>query len=112
MSKQADELQARLAKSLHVTPRALPAHTAPRRAQAGKPLPTVGDHPRIAHPVTFTLNAGDMARLDAVRDFMRDNGARISASEAVKLALRAVKPCRELVQLYEGVKADDGRRKG
>lgn len=103
-----EALRAKLAKSVAVTPRKIGrtiAGPGAQRAKAGAATPG-----RIARPISFTMNDGDLARIDAVRDFMHTHGARISASQAVKLALRAVKPGNDLVKLYEGVKADDGRR--
>lgn len=98
-----EALRAKLAKSVAVTPRKI--------TRMVKPMVAAPSPGRIARPTTFTMNDGDLTRIDSVRDFMRTHGARISASEAVKLALRAVKLDNSLARAYEGVKADDGRRK-
>jgi hypothetical protein len=102
-----DALRAKLAKSVAVTPRKIRIANKPTAA----PIATGAKPGRLAHPTTFTLCADDLGRIDTIRDYMRTQGARISASEAVKLALRAVKPGNDLAKLYDLVKADDGRRK-
>jgi hypothetical protein len=50
--------------------------------------------------------------LDRIRDFMRDKGVRnITDSEALRLACRAVKIEDSLIDIYQEMTKDDGRRR-
>jgi hypothetical protein len=56
------------------------------------------------------LFAGDLARLDAIRDYMAQRGHRISTSQAVKLALRTAALTPEMEKALDAIRAEDGRK--
>ena len=59
--------------------------------------------------LSVSLFAGDMARLDAIRDYMAARGVRLSTSQAVKLALRTAPLSEALAEALDAIRAEDGR---
>jgi hypothetical protein len=82
-----ETLQARLARSLDAANRReTRTATAPGRATRKTPAtPAAG---RQGAKLSVSLFASDLARLEAIRAYMAERGARVSTSQAVKLALR------------------------
>lgn len=93
-------LQDKLARSLDQANR----REAPRPAP--DPLPTE----RRCVKLSISLFSGDVARLDAIRDYMQTRGHRISTSQAVKLALRTAAISPELDAALDAIRAEDGRK--
>lgn len=61
---------------------------------------------------SVSLYSPDIARLDEIKDFMREHGVRnLSDSEAMRLACRAVKVGSEFLGIYETMRREDQRRK-
>jgi hypothetical protein len=61
---------------------------------------------------SVSLYSPDIARLDEIKDFMREHGVRnLSDSEAMRLACRAVKVGSEFLGIYETMRNEDQRRK-
>jgi hypothetical protein len=96
-------IQAKLARSLD---------QANKRDKARKPkaLPPPLPPERRCTKVCVSLFAGDLQRLDAIRDYMQTRGERVSTSQAVKLALRSTPLSEELVQALDQVRREDGRK--
>jgi hypothetical protein len=62
--------------------------------------------------LSASLYSFDIECLDRIRDFMRDKGVRnITDSEALRLACRAVKIEDSLMDIYQEMTKDDGRRR-
>ena len=56
-------------------------------------------------------SGGDVARLDAIRDLMAQNGVRLSTSQAVKVALRtAPLDAAAMRQALDAIRSEDGRK--
>ena len=94
-------LQARLAASLD-------AANKTNKKKAAAPAPLSAD--RKCTKLSISLFDGDIKRLDAIQDYMRERGWRISISQAVKLALRTAPLSDELVEALKAVKREDGRK--
>jgi Arc/MetJ-type ribon-helix-helix transcriptional regulator len=69
------------------------------------------EEPELAAKISISLYAEDLAHVDALIAYMVQSRRRINRSEAIKLALRAVKLTPELSALHEAIQRDDGRRK-
>jgi len=99
-------LQDRLARSLDQANRReakKPATALPAKL----PLPAE----RRCSKLSVSLFSGDMARLDAIRDLMAQNGVRLSTSQAVKLALRtAPLDAAAMRQALDAIRSEDGRK--
>lgn len=96
-------LQDRLARSLDQANR----REAQSRRQAPAPRPTE----RKCTKLSVSLFSGDVARLDAIRDLMAQNGVRLSTSQAVKLALRtAPLDAAAMRQALAAILSEDGRK--
>lgn len=80
--------------------------SAPRPA-----LPAAPANVRKGAKLCLSFYPADLDRIEAVRAFMADHGHRISTSQAVRLALRAVPLTEELRALLLATKAEDGRTK-
>lgn len=100
MTKALDRMQARLAKSLRRTPRTIGRRTT---------TATATDTRRLVRNVTVSLNGDDEHRIGEIRRHMMDAGHCITASVAVKIALRCVRLDKALLSVYQEVEADDGR---
>ena len=105
-----ETLQARLARSLDSANR--------RQARTPEPKPTARTAPRPAprspaggkcSKLSISLFDGDMARLEAIRAYLAARGARVSTSQAVKLALRTAPLSANLAAALDAIKAEDGR---
>jgi len=59
----------------------------------------------------FALYPPDLAKLDAIRDYMQMRGHRISSSVAVRLALRSVALDPAMDKLLAEMRSEDGRGK-
>jgi len=103
--KKDKALQAKLRRSLDQanTKTPAPAPTPPQARTAAAPT---GKCTRL----TVSLFDGDLARLDAIRDYMADQGHRLSTSQAVKLALRTAPLSDDLLSALDAVKKEDGRK--
>jgi hypothetical protein len=99
-------LQDRLARSLDQANRREAAK--PKAALPAKlPLPAE----RRCTKLSVSLFSGDVARLDAIRDLMAQNGVRLSTSQAVKLALRtAPLDAAAMRQALDAIRSEDGRK--
>ena len=61
---------------------------------------------------SITLYQKDLNILDEIRDYLRQKGVRnLSDSEGLRLACRTVSLDNRLVNTYERMKLEDGRRK-
>jgi len=60
--------------------------------------------------LSVSLFAGDLARLDAIRDYMAARGVRLSTSQAVKVALRTAPLSEALAEALDAIRAEDGRK--
>jgi hypothetical protein len=97
-----DTLQNRLARSLdQANVREKKAHR-----QAPAPLPAE----RRCSKLSISLFSGDVARLDAIRDFMAARGHRLSTSQAVKLALRTAALTADMDAALAAIRSEDGRK--
>ena len=97
-------LQDRLARSLDQANR--------REAKKPKPGPAPLPAERRCTKLSVSLFSGDVARLDAIRDLMAQNGVRISTSQTVKLALRtAPLDAAAMRQALDAIRSEDGRGK-
>ena len=94
-------LQARLAASLDKANK-----TNKKKAAAQAPLSA----DRKCTKLSISLFDGDIKRLDAIQDYMRERGERISISQAVKLALRTAPLSDALQDALQSVKREDGRK--
>jgi len=66
----------------------------------------------VAQKLSISLFAADLERVDAILDHMKAKaGVRLNVSQAIKLALRSVRIDDGLLAAWDGVRADDGRRK-
>lgn len=61
--------------------------------------------------LSVSLFSGDMARLDAIRDYMQTRGYRISTSQAIKLALRTAALTPHMDAALDAIRGEDGRSK-
>jgi len=99
---KANTIQAQLALSLDAANKKAKAKPA-----AAQPAPGGGRCSKLS----ISLFAGDLARLDAIRDFMQLRGERISTSQAIKLALRTAPLNDDLAAALNANRAEDGRGK-
>jgi len=60
--------------------------------------------------LSVSLFACDVARLDAIRDYMATRGHRLSTSQAVKLALRTAVLDPGMETALEAIRSEDGRK--
>lgn len=60
--------------------------------------------------LSISLFQGDLARLDAIRDYMAAKGERISTSQAVKLALRTAPLSQDMQKALDAIRSEDGRK--
>ena len=66
----------------------------------------------LSQKCSITLYQTDFNILDQIRECLRQNGIRnLSDSEALRLACRTVSVDDRLVETYEAMKLDDGRRR-
>jgi len=101
-------LQDRLARSLDQANR-----REARKKPKPKPLPAKLPLPaeRRCTKLSVSLFSGDLARLDAIRDLMAQNGERLSTSQAVKIALRtAPLDAAAMRQALDAIRSEDGRK--
>jgi len=102
-------LQARLARSLDSANRKQ-SHTAPRPAARPSPRPAPVPTPGTkCSKLSVSLFASDLARIDAITAYLAARGARISTSQAVKLALRTAPLSSDLTAALAAIKSEDGR---
>jgi hypothetical protein len=105
MAKHTATLQDRLARSLD---------QANRREAAKQPLKAPAPllpAERRCTKLSVSLFSGDVARLDAIRELMAQNGVRLSTSQAVKLALRtAPLDAAAMRQALDAIRSEDGRK--
>lgn len=95
-------LQDRLARSLDQANR-----REAKKPAAALPLPAE----RRCTKLSVSLFSGDLARLDAIRDLMAQDGVRLSTSQAVKLALRtAPLDAAAMRQALDAIRSEDGRK--
>jgi hypothetical protein len=60
---------------------------------------------------SISLYATDLARLDKIKAYMAGKGVRsVTDSSALRLACRAVTLGPKLLEIFETMKAEDGRR--
>ena len=106
-TKHTATLQDRLARSLDQANRR-EAQKKPAAALPAKlPLPAE----RRCVKLSISLFSGDVARLDAIRDLMAQNGVRLSTSQAVKVALRtAPLDAAAMRQALDAIRSEDGRK--
>jgi hypothetical protein len=95
-------LQDKLARSLDQANR--------KEAQKKTPAPAPLPAERRCTKLSVSLFAGDVARLDAVRDYMQTRGHRLSTSQAVKLALRTAVLSPDMDKALEAIRSEDGRK--
>lgn len=96
-------LQDRLARSLDQANR--------REARTKPPAPAPLPAERRCTKLSVSLFSGDVARLDAIRDLMAQNGVRLSTSQAVKLALRTASlDLAAMRQALDAIRSEDGRK--
>ena len=81
-----------------------------REAQSHRQAPAPAPAERRCTKLSVSLFAGDLARLDAIRDYMAQRGHRISTSQAVKLALRTAALTPEMEKALDAIRAEDGRK--
>ena len=109
----AQTLQARLAKSLDSANKRQARTPAPkpatRSATRHAPRPTAGGN---CSKLSISLFAADLERLEAIRAYLAGKGERISASQAVKLALRTAPLSAGMAVALAAIKAEDGRARG
>jgi len=99
-------LQDKLARSLDQANR---REAKQKRKAPAKPAPLPPE--RRCTKLSVSLFAGDLARLDAIRDFMAGRGHRLSTSQAVKLALRtAPLDAAAMEKALDAIRSEDGRR--
>lgn len=102
MTKQ-NTLQDRLARSLDKMN--MREAKAPAAAAA---IPQGGDR-QNCKKISISLFQTDMAKLDGIRSFMQTHGRHITASQAIKLALRTAPLSNDLLKAAAGIQAEDGR---
>ena len=94
-----------------------PDATPPRLAAALAFTPPAKEKPKTTRPSVaqaakegFSLFPADMERIAAIRKALEAHGRKISASHAVRLALRAVKiDARTLAKILDDMAEEDGR---
>ena len=105
MTKRSTTLQDRLARSLdQANAREKKAH------RQAPPIPAPLPAERKCTKLSVSLFAGDLARLDAIRDYMTIRGHRISTSQAIKLALRTAALSPDLDKALDAIRSEDGRK--
>ena len=106
MTTRGAAIQAQLARSLDQ------ANVREKKAQRQAPaMPAAAAADRTkCKKLSISLFAGDMARLDAIRDFMAARGHRLSTSQAVKLALRTAALTPDMDKALDAIRAEDGRK--
>jgi hypothetical protein len=105
MTKHATTLQDRLARSLdQANVREKKEH---RQAPA---IPAAAPDERRCTKLSVSLFAGDLARLNSIRDYMATRGHRISTSQAVKLALRTAALDVGMEEALDVIRGEDGRK--
>ena len=84
-----------------------------REAKAPKTTPAVlpVGSDRKCKKLSISLFKTDLTKLDGIRSFMEANGQRISASQAIKLALRTAPLSNALAEAMAAIQAEDGRFK-
>jgi hypothetical protein len=85
----------------------------PKVLKAAKP-PTVNNpiNQNGAVKLSVSLYDFDIMCLDKIKDYMRQQGIRkLSDSEALRIACRAVETNNTFLGIYETMQTDDGRRK-
>lgn len=108
MAKHTATLQDRLARSLDQANRK-EARKKPQAKATPTKLPLPAE--RRCTKISVSLFSGDVARLDAIRDLMAQDGVRISTSQAVKLALRtAPLDVAAMRQALDAIRSEDGRK--
>ena len=80
--------------------------------QARTPALPAATHPESkATKCGYALYPPDLARIDAIRDYMQMRGHRISSSVAVRLALRTAALDPAMDKLLVAMRSEDGRGK-
>jgi len=64
-----------------------------------------------AAKLSISLHPADLAAVNAIQLYMMQQGYTVPTSAAIKLALRSVNPSPALVEIYQTISAEDGRRK-
>ena len=82
-----------------------------RQKAPAKPVKAPPQRKSIAQPVKcISLFPADLQRIEEIRDTLRAHGRTISASHAIRLALRAVAiDLTPLAPLLEAMQKEDGR---
>ena len=93
-------LQDRLARSLDQANKRIPKQKLPA------PLPA----DRRCSKLSISLFSGDLARLNAIRDYMAKRGHRLSTSQVIKLALRSAAISPDMDAALDAIRAEDGRK--
>ena len=102
MAKHTATLQARLARSLDQANQ--------REAKTKPPAQARPPADRRCVKLSISLFSGDVARLDAIRDYMATRGHRLSTSQAVKLALRTAALTPDMDKALDAIRSEDGRK--
>jgi len=93
-------LQDRLARSLDQANKREPK----QKLQAPRPVD------RRCSKLSISLFSGDLARLNAIRDYMAKRGHRLSTSQVIKLALRSAAISPDMDKALDAIRAEDGRK--
>ena len=105
MTKPGATLQDRLARSLDQANR---KEAKKKRQAPAIPAPLPAE--RRCTKLSVSLFSGDVARLDAIRDYMAERGHRLSTSQAVKLALRTAPLTPDMDKALDAIRSEDGRK--
>ena len=81
-----------------------------KRKKPAAPAPMPAADRTTCTKCSVSLFQTDIERLDAIYDYMRDRGHRLSRSQIIKVALRTAPLTDELMQAYEESKNEDGRK--
>lgn len=103
-TRKSDALIAKLGKSLEKP------SSAPQLTEAATQLDA--NKTELAAKISISLYTDDLDHVDAITAFMTRHRIRINRSEAIKIALRGVKLTTDLLDVYQAIKKDDGRRQG
>ena len=78
----------------------------------GKSFSGTASEIKASQKCSITLYQRDLDILDKIRVYLRQKGIRnLSDSEALRLACRTVSVDDRLIETYEAMKLDDGRRR-
>lgn len=91
------------------------AKKAPAKKAAAAPVVALSepDEDSIKVPkLSVSLFKRDMGCIEMIKECLGKYGIRnVNDSEAIRVALRATKPSAELVEIFNKMRADDGRRR-